>query len=374
VVAVSVEDAPDDGPSAPVSRLSKTNPADPENRRHGPSRGESLKRPLTERDGVSLRAEVCNATTAGVDALSWRESVRRWRHYINDQKGVMGVFEDASGNTAKGSDPHRFSPEYADKQYAKLKDLERGMQAEYGRRLHTAMLTFTASSTDDDGRPLPPVDHLDELDESWSAVTRALRRELDGRRWERLAILEPHKSGYLHIHMAVFVEGVVSKETFAPVIDAHVRNCDLASADAHDVEDDTTISVRWAGGDRDDGDDDHLDELAIYLAEYLGTYGDDPLDSADHVQMANAVLWATGKQRWRPSNGAQAYMATASVDDTTTWEFVGIEDGDGEFHEAAAAGGGVTRLETATDVRDEPPPDETRPMDWGELSRDAGNR
>jgi hypothetical protein len=57
-------------------------------------------------------------------------------------------------------------------------------------------------------------------------------------------------------------------------------------------------------------------------------------------------------------------MATASVDDTTTWEFVGIEDGDGEFHEAAAAGGGVTRLETATDVRDEPPPDETRPMDW----------
>jgi hypothetical protein len=370
---MSVEDAPDDDPSAPVSRLSKTNPADPEKGRHGPSRGESLKRPLTERDGVSLRAEVCNATTAGVDALSWRESVRRWRHYIEDQQGVMGVFEDASGNRAKGSDPHRFSPEYADKQYAKLKDLQRGMEAEYGKRLWAGMLSFTASSTDDDGHPLPPVDHLEELNSSYSAVTRELRRVLDGRRFEYIAILEPHKSGYIHIHIAVFVEGVVSAETFAPVIDAHVRNCELASEDAHSVEDDSTVSVRWAGGDRDGGDGDHLDELAIYLAEYLGTYGDDPLDSPDHVQMANAVLWATGKQRWRPSNGAQSYMATAAVEDTTTWEFVGIEDGDGEFHEASG-GGGVTRLETATDVRDHPPPDERGPSDWGELTADAGNR
>jgi hypothetical protein len=288
----------------------------------------------------------------GVDAVTWREAVHRWRRYIEDQRDVQGVFENVSGDRVRGSDPHRFSPDYADKQYAKLKDLERGMQAQYGRRLHTAMLTFTASSTDDEDRPLPPVDHLHELEASWSAVTRALRRSLEGRRYERLAILEPHKSGYVHIHVAVFVEGVVAPETFEDVIDAHVRNCDLASEDAHDLDDDSTVSIRWAGGDRDDGDD-HLDELAIYLAEYLGTYGDDPLDEPDHVQQANALLWATGKQRWRPSNGAQAYMATASVDDTTTWEFVGIEDGEGEFYEATT-GGGVTRMETATDMLDPP--------------------
>jgi hypothetical protein len=351
--------------SAPVSRLSKTNPADERKRRHGPSRGQSLKRPLTDHDGVSLRAEVCDANMNGVDAVEWREAVHRWRRYIQDQRGVQGVFENASGDRVRGSDPHRFSPEYADKQYAKLKDLERGMRAEYGRRLHTTMLTFTASSTDADGDPLPPADHLlhltgnkhrdnpDPIHGSWQAVTRELRRVLDDRRFEYLAILEPHKSGYIHIHMAVFVDGVVSKKTFAPVIDAHVRNCDLASEDAHDLEDDSTVSVRHAGGDRDDSDDDHLDELAIYLAEYLGTYGDDPLDQPDHVQQANALLWATEKQRWRPSNGAQSYMATASVDDTTTWEFVGIEDGEGEFHEATT-GGGVTRMETATDVLDPP--------------------
>ena len=90
------------------------------------------------------------------------------------------------------------------------------------------MLTFTASSTDDSGNPLPPVDHLDGLLESWDAIRRSLDRVLDENRYERLAILEPHKSGYIHIHMAVFVDGKVTSTDFEPVIESHVNNCDLA--------------------------------------------------------------------------------------------------------------------------------------------------
>jgi hypothetical protein len=196
------------------------------------------------------------------------------------------------------------------------------------------------------------VDHLNDLDSSWEAVRRALARELEGRRWEYLAILEPHKSGYLHIHIAVFVEGVVTRSTFAPVIEAHLRNCDLAGRDAHSVEDDSTISVRHAGGDRDRDDDGHLDELAIYLAEYLGAYGEDPLTLPEHVQMSNAVLWATGKQRWRPSNGAQQYMKAFPKEDPeeeSPWELVGIRRGT-EYHPATDDGsGGVDRFVTSTE-------------------------
>ena len=339
-----------------VSRLSKTNRADGQNGRHGPSRGRTLAQPLTRRDGVTLRTEVRDYyDISGDRPRSWEGTLEAWRAYIEDKRGVKTVFENGAGERAAGSKPHRFHPDYADKQYAKLKDLERGISEAYGRRLHTGMLTFTASSRPD-GEPLPPVDHLDGLLESWDPVRRALDRALDGRRYERLAILEPHKSGYLHIHLAVFVDGVVSRETFAPVIEAHVRNCDLAKPEAHAVDDDSTISVRHAGRDRDLDDDDALDELAIYLAAYLGTYGDDPLEAPEHVQMANTVLWATGRQRWRPSNGAQQYMATEPREADSEWRLVGIEKGE-EFYPAEAGSGGVSTFVTSTDCGPpEPPP------------------
>jgi hypothetical protein len=316
--------------------------------------------PLTERDGVPLRTEVRDddAWMDGDRPLTWRESVHQFRDYIEDTEDVDAIFQNReTGDYHAGGDPHRFDPEYADKQYAKLKDLQRGLQDDYGKRLHTAMLTLTASSSPN-GDPLPPVDHLNDLDASWEAVRRALSRQLEGRRWEYLAILEPHKSGYLHIHIAVFVEGVVTRSTFAPVIEAHLRNCPIAGREAHDTADDSTISVRHAGGDRDTDDDDHLDELAIYLAEYLGTYGDDPLEAAEHVQMSNTVLWATGKQRWRPSNGAQSYMASFQKEDDeeSPWDLIGIRSGT-EYYPCEDTSGGVDRFVTSTWDPPNPPED-----------------
>jgi hypothetical protein len=288
----------------------------------------------------------------GAEAFEWREVTRRWRDYIRESRETSQVFmNDETGETVKAGYANRFMEEYSDRQYAKLKDLERGIRAEYGKRLHTSMLTLSASSTTEDGEPRPPVDHLLDLLESWGSVTRELRRVLEGRRYERLAILEPHQSGYLHIHIAVFVDGPVSAETFRPVIESHLRNCESASEAAHDIEDDSTVSVRHVGAERSE---DTIGNLGTYLAEYLGTYDGDPLSAEDHVQAANALLWATGKRRWRPSNGAQEYMRTNQSEGETPWEFVGIEDGAGELHEAVS-GGGVDRSETFT-VEYDPPP------------------
>ena len=222
------------------------------------------------------------------------------------------------------------------------------------------------------GEPLPAVDHLDELLSSWSSVSRTLRRVLDDRRSARLAILEPHpgdgpNNGYLHIHIAVFVDGNIKPETFQPVINAHLRNCDLATADAHDLDDDDTISVRHAGADRQPGynhalaegieyDSDQLGELAIYLAEYLGTYGDDdPLQAPEHVQAANALLWATNRQRWRPCSTAQSLMAYSVPDTATDWQLVGIEK-DGEFIPCDNTRGGVDTFVTGSLDPPDPPP------------------
>jgi hypothetical protein len=341
------------------SRLSKTNRADRPDGSYSPSARRSRKQPLTERDGVSLREEVRDfGALDGDRATTWNRSIRQYRQYIRDRDGVASVFENETGDQVRGSDPHRFDPDYSGKQYAKLKDLERGVSDAYGKRLHTAMLTFTASGAPG-GDPLPPVDHLDDLLSSWDAIRRALDRALGDRRYARLAILEPHpgdgqNNGYLHIHLAVFVDGVVAKDDLAPVIQAHLRNCDLAEPDAHDPTDDTTISIRHAGADRADlEDDEQLDELAIYLAEYLGTYGDDdPLEEPEHVQAANALLWATNRQRWRPCSTAQQFMAYDPPETDTEWSLIGIEK-DGEVIPCDSSSGGVSTFTTSTD----PPPD-----------------
>lgn len=359
-------------PSAPLSRPSKTNRADPQTGQYGPSRRESLDQPLTEIEGLELREEAHQPSARdGMNVVTWREAVWRWRQYIDESRETASVFENPDGDRVKHSTPNRFVAEYADQQYAKLKDLERGLRDEYGKRLHTVMLTLTASTTDETGDPIPPIDHLEGLLESWDAVRRAMQRCVGDRRFERLAILEPHKSGYLHVHIAVFVDGVVTREQFFPAIESHVENCELAGWDAHDLEDEDTISVQHVGTDRTrwrwyhsifegaDYERADIENLGSYLAEYLGTYSGDPLDAPEQQQMADAVLWLTGRQRWRPSNGAQQYMAQEESDEITEWEFVGVEDGDGEIHEVES-GGGVTRIVTRRVARsslDSPPPD-----------------
>ena len=362
VVAVSVDqptDHPEERNGRSFSRPSESDRADSTNHRQRPSNGRVLSAPLTEEDGIALREEVRDwGNTDGRRPVTWGTALRRWRTYIEEADTDIVLRNDATGEYSAGSDPHRFAEEYADKQYAKLKDLERGLRRDYGKRLHTAMLSLTASSTDDDGDPLPPVDHLHELDSSWEAVRRALSRQLEDRRWEYLAILEPHESGYLHIHIAVFVEGVVTRDEFAPVIEAHLRNCDQAGREAHDTADDSTISIKRVGLDRRElhaaaeGFEygESIGNLGTYLAEYLGTHSGDPLDAPDHQQMSNAVLWSTGKQRWRPSQGAQSYMASIRPDDDATeseWSVHGVVQGT-EFLRVEEPSGGVDRFVTSS--------------------------
>ena len=136
-----------------------TNPADPPNAGYSLSSRPSRKRPLTDRDGITLRKEVLDHGHLNRDhadrAISWNGAINRYRDYIRDKREVKTVFENCeTGETATGSSPHRFATDYSAKQYAKLKDLERGVQARYGKRLHTGILTLTASSIPN-GDPLP---------------------------------------------------------------------------------------------------------------------------------------------------------------------------------------------------------------------------
>jgi len=303
----------------------------------------------------------------GTEAVSWGESVDRFDAWYEESRESKIVVENRQGERTGFNTPNRFTPEYREMLYAKAQSLESGLKDRWGNLLHTAMLTLSCSTTDDEGNLRPPVEHLEELLSSWEAVRRALSRALEGREWEYLAILEPHperSAGYADVHLGVFVKGPVVAEQFEPVMDAHVRNCSGAGADAHravveDEQDDGAVSVRRTADPRNGPGG--VENMGAYLCAYMaGEYGAEATEMPEYVRGFYALMWATGRQWFRPSNGAQELMQPDDDDDddgpAEKWELVGLApdgDLDGEIVEfdPAEARGTVYR-ELWTD----PPP------------------
>ena len=337
--------------SADPSRLSLSNRADGQNDGIRPSTVR-----LANEDGTELREDVVFDSLRGVEAVDWSEATDRFGAWYDDQRETKIVIENELGERSAFNTPNRFTPEYREMLYARAQSLERGLRERWGSLLHTAMVTLTASSTDAQGNHRPPVEQLRDLDASWEAVRRELSRTLEDRDWEYLAILEPHESGYVHIHVGVFVKGPVVVEQFQSVIDAHLRNCPTAGRSAHDLED--QVTVRRASHPSHSGG---VENLGAYLAAYMaGEYGKEATDMPAHVQRFYTVMWATGKQWFRPSNGAQELMQPPDDDDDDPhlWEFVGIApdgDPDEELIEVdPETAGGVHYRRLRTDM---PPPD-----------------
>lgn len=310
--------------SAGASRLPLSNRADRDNR--------SVAAPtvrLAEEAGTELREEVVFDSVDGIEAVSWSEAISRFGSWYDDGRSTKIVVEDLYGEKVGFNTPTRFAPEYREMLYAKAQSLERSLREKWGRLLHTAMITLTASTTDDEGNPRPPVEHFLELLESWEAVRRSLSRVLGGRDWEYLAILEPHESGYVHIHLGAFVKGPVVAEQFQPVLDAHLRNCPAAGEEAHRILDENgeedAVSIHRAADERDN---EGIENLGAYLAAYMaGEYGAEATEMPEYVQGFYAVMWATGKQWFRPSNGAQEYMQPEeeeSPEGVSEWTLLGI--------------------------------------------------
>ena len=345
--------------SAPVSRLPLSDRADGQNDAFNAHNVRFAKE-----EGTELREEVTYDSLRGVEAVDWGEAIERFDSWYDESRGTKIVVENQFEERTAFRTPNRFTPDYREMLYAKAQSLERGLRQRWGKLLHTAMLTLTASTTDENGRPRPPVEHLRDVLGSWEAVRRALSRVLEGRDWEYLAILEPHESGYVHVHVGVFVKGPVVPEQFAPVLEAHLRNCDTAGEKAHRVRpgepDEGAVSVRKSSHpSRESG----VENLGAYLASYMaGDWGEEATAMPEHVRAFYAVMWATGRQWFRPSNGAQELMQPDRDDDQEEfeeWEMVGVAP-EGDLEEVIevdpAEAGGVRRRRLK---RDDgwPPPD-----------------
>lgn len=227
--------------------------------------------------------------------------LNEWRDWMQSYLSAHMEFEDPSGETVRTPLENSYMPSYANRYYARIKDFERGVKRYFGGDVTTAMLTFTASSVNDNGAPRCPADHMTEIRDGWRTCRKVLHKVLDGYEWEYVRIWEPHKSGYGHLHVGVFVHGVglIEPETFGPVFESYVSNVEAAGTEAHRVEgDDAAISIN-----------ENVENLGSYLSEYIGQYGEELTERSLEEQIFYATTWATNTRRVDFSNGAQEIIA-----------------------------------------------------------------
>jgi hypothetical protein len=284
-------------------------------------RPERAARPISVRDDHKLRIQ---ATQEKIDTgrrgASWSDLKREFLGWYNGYRNAHLLFTDPDGNTVRGQMPNSHQPRYGDRYYGRIKGFERQMLKEYHNPT-VVLLSLTGSMKNAHGGWRCPCDHLLEVKSSFRpdsgrGVYHKLREVLDGKPWEYALVVEKHKNGYGHIHVAVFVDGDVSEADFRPVIDKHLEYCDIAAKEAHDYfhpdDEKRPISVRDVATDRDTNAEDYngthgdgpIGNLGSYLGEYIGSHGK-PLFERDISELSfRAVLWATGTQKVRFSTGA----------------------------------------------------------------------
>jgi len=259
-------------------------------------------RPLSVEAGRTLRDEAVLELSEGPQARPWYAVLNEWREWYADYRSMHAEYEGPDGQTVRTPLENSYQPEYGKRYYARLKDLERGIERTY-ESLTTAMLTFSASTLNANGQPRCPADHMRDVADGWDTARKQLHQVLSGKNWEYAKVWEPHSGGtngaggYGHLHVAVFVEDDdLPGEVFAPVLESYRGRCGPAGREAHSVE--NAVSVN-----------SDVENLGSYISEYIGIFGEETLSRPITEQMFYSITWATGTRRLDFSNGAQSLIA-----------------------------------------------------------------
>lgn len=153
---------------------------------------------------------------------------------------------------------HRWTEQYRTMMYAKLKAAEWKLNQIFGEGpTPVTMLSLTAHQRDENGDPRPPGEMLADLLDGWDKFRRVLNRATEGWRTEYIRVVEPHKSGYPYLHVAVF--GKADHSLTEKVRDLLVEKYNIGGAAAHE----DAVSVAR-------GRSAQVRNPAAYVMKYLG--------------------------------------------------------------------------------------------------------
>ena len=270
-----------------------------------------------------VRATVSKGDTRTLETVSG--ALEAFRDYQADKEDSVLVLGDVDGDEVLViPHNHRWTPEYRQQTYAKLKAAERFVRRTWGEVVPTTLLTLTAPHKDENGEWRAIADVMEDLSDGWDKARRVLDRELDGAKTEYLAVWEPHKTGYPHLHVIVF--GAARPSVGEKIVDMWTeRYVENASENAQSVDVRRNRSAQ-------------IENPAAYVMKYLSkTLAREETDSDDSdgspgvsgFEVFSALLWATGKRHYSMSQGLSAAVKDEAPDrDTNTeWEFLGTATG-----------------------------------------------
>lgn len=322
---MSVEDA-DTSADLDHDRLSVTREAEP------PEGGGSVQSEFGSRldlsevpvssDG-SVRVTVEEGDVRSPESM--RDLVECHRDYLEAKEdAVLVLQEQESGDVMVMPHIHRWKAQYRRKTYAKLAVVEEYAQSVWGEIVPTTFLTLTAPHERPDGSPRPFVDVLEDMKESYQKVRKIVHKETEGLRTECVAVWEPHKTGYPHLHIAVL--GTASNslgdrvrqlwtEKYLEDSSAAAQHCEVRNGRSAQVGSPLAYLMKYLG-------------KSLTRSESVGS-GEDDIESRMPTirgfEAFSALLWATQKRQWSVTQGLSEAMKEAAPESETTgsWEFIG---------------------------------------------------
>lgn len=280
------------------------------------------------------------------EPMTWKEAVRQLLESHEDSRHTTLKFERGTwlddefeefSKPAETSWMHEYQRRYFAELKAWTRETVGGVRPSGGEcegsfdDPHVVLLTRTASSCPNqvdraapdswrlpysvpDGRRQPPVDHAEQLRQSWEPVYHTIRNRLrslgfESDEWDYYRKEEPHTSKrggglnrcYTHEHTLLIVDGPITADQLTPILDKHVDECEWAGPDAHTAE--KAIEIKRA---------DEVEDVAAYVASYTGIQPADLLErSIEYIAWAS-VQWAMNSNRRTRSNASRwAAMADA---------------------------------------------------------------
>lgn len=158
-----------------------------------------------------------------IDGYAWGQVVAGFRKI---QESRMAEF---------WADNHRkcrFSAAKAKEKYAKTKDVERYCLREFDT-LTTVWFSFVVPEKIPDGEWMDPKKHAQNFEEAHSATFRNLKRRLQDYRHAGVWLRAARRTGYTHLHLAVWIEADLDAEHFYPVVDSFIRNAPNATPETN---------------------------------------------------------------------------------------------------------------------------------------------
>lgn len=296
-------------------------------RQTGVGFGDSLEKADVRLGHNTIKQTVGTDDTRSLETVG--DAVDAWNDYLMEKEDQVLVLETTDPDTNEHlvlPHEHRWTDTYRNKTYARLKTAEEGVREKYGDPVPTTMLTLTAPHDDKHGNPRPFNAVLQDIKAGWDKARRVIRRETEGIDTEYLAVYEPHKTGYPHLHVVIF--GVARESIGEKVRELWTeRYVEGANKEAQDV------TVR-------NGRDLQLESPAAYLMKYLSkslareetedaSTARELMPDIDGYEAFSALMWATGCRTYSMSEGLTEMVSREDLEDDggPDWRLVGTARG-----------------------------------------------